>query len=114
MFVLTQNSYEKHVSEGGHFVKFYAPWCPHCKNMVGIWDDLAAVYNTEESKVSIAKVGFLDSFYNSRILPLGNGSYIFIRNGDIRVFVFSLVLWCGKLSQYSKDTQLLFLNENDD
>eukprot|EP01079_Euglenida_sp_SAG-EU17-18_P001014 gene1014-2616_t len=38
---------------GDWFVKFYAPWCGHCKKLVPIWDELAADL---EGKVNIAKV----------------------------------------------------------
>jgi protein disulfide-isomerase A1 len=36
------------------FVEYYAPWCGHCKNLVPIWDKLAATFD-EIPNVVIAK-----------------------------------------------------------
>ena len=38
---------------GDWFVKFYAPWCGHCKKLAPIWDELAADLKGE---VNVAKV----------------------------------------------------------
>ncbi|KAI5711993.1 thioredoxin domain-containing protein 5 homolog [Diaphorina citri] len=52
---LTEESFEKYVSLGNHFVKFYAPWCGHCQSLAPVWQELASHFKTEED-VSIAKI----------------------------------------------------------
>jgi len=37
------------------FVKFYAPWCGHCKTLAPIWDELGEEF-AENNKVVIAKI----------------------------------------------------------
>ena len=41
------------VSEKGWFIKFYAPWCGHCKKLAPVWDALHL--KTKES-LNVAKV----------------------------------------------------------
>lgn len=51
---LTEESFEKYISHGFHFVKFYAPWCGHCQSLAPIWQDLASHYKSED--VSVSKI----------------------------------------------------------
>ncbi|XP_014672021.1 PREDICTED: thioredoxin domain-containing protein 5-like [Priapulus caudatus] len=52
---LTDKTIQAHVAKGKHFVKFYAPWCGHCKQLAPTWDELAEYYQ-KEGGVTIAKV----------------------------------------------------------
>lgn len=55
VYELTDETFDKHIEKGSHFVKFYAPWCGHCKRLAPVWDMLAEAYAKEKS-VTIAKV----------------------------------------------------------
>lgn len=52
---LTEDSFDKHVSNGYHFVKFYAPWCGHCQKLAPTWEELANSLRND-NYVSISKV----------------------------------------------------------
>jgi hypothetical protein len=51
---LDGNSFSRAIQSAGlTFVKFYAPWCGHCKRLAPVWDQLA---DTVDPSVTIAKV----------------------------------------------------------
>ncbi|KOC62772.1 Thioredoxin domain-containing protein 5 [Habropoda laboriosa] len=52
---LTEDTFDKHVSTGYHFVKFYAPWCGHCQKLAPIWEELANSLSNNNF-VSISKI----------------------------------------------------------
>lgn len=72
------------------FVKFYAPWCGHCKNMAPAWRELAEMMEREHDDVVIAKIDStehqipgldISGFPTLRYYPKGNKNGIAYQGG---------------------------------
>merc|ERR1712232_1090325 len=54
MGIESEADFESKIKGGDVFVKFYAPWCGHCKRLAPTWTELAGKVSGD--KVTIAKV----------------------------------------------------------
>lgn len=87
---LTDETLPEAIKNNQHlFVKFYAPWCPHCKSLAPKWEMWAEQYSQKGSPVQFARIdveehakagedhnviSLSNSWYNSK----GKISFIFI------------------------------------
>lgn len=55
VLTLTTDNFEQGISKAFTFVKFFAPWCGHCKRLVPTWEQLGKKFAAKEN-VNIVKV----------------------------------------------------------
>ncbi|XP_035660455.1 thioredoxin domain-containing protein 5-like [Branchiostoma floridae] len=55
VYRLASSNFTRHIQGGLHFVKFFAPWCGHCKKLAPAWVKLALSFSNEKH-LTIAEV----------------------------------------------------------
>lgn len=69
---LNKDNFEKEVASGVAFVKFFAPWCGHCKRLAPTWEELAGKYK-DNKDVMIGHVDCTENDNENKAICDGNG-----------------------------------------
>lgn len=99
------------------FIKYYAPWCGHCKKLAPIWDELAGIYESKsaDSEVVIADLDhtlndvdtpFMIEGYPTLILYPANGE-IDPKTGLRKAIIFEGARDLDTLIEFVKDNGAL-------
>lgn len=81
---LTPKNFEREVTKnaGAVFVEFYAPWCPYCKRLEPIWEELPEKLEEAGSKTRVARMN-VDAYaeYASAYAVTGFPTLMLFENG---------------------------------
>lgn len=69
---LNTDNFDGAIKEGVTFVKFFAPWCGHCKRLAPTWEELAAKFEGKDG-IAIAKVDCTEDNNRNRELCTAQG-----------------------------------------
>ncbi|RIA99772.1 thioredoxin-like protein [Glomus cerebriforme] len=95
-------NFESSIKEGTWFVKFFAPWCPHCQSLAPTWTKVAAENDIETKNFHIAEV---DCTLNGDLCEKNKiESYptLHLFNGGVKVDTYSSKRDFNSLSAYVK------------
>lgn len=109
MAYLHDHNVEKFLSEGQHFVMFFAPWCKASQRLAPIWAELAVHYAHSEY-VQIGKVNCMENTVTCRNFDIKQYPFLlWISNG--RIMGVSDVDTLDELKRY---VEVMMLTENHD